>query len=88
MVSLEIFIDLILPATLVQGDRPASNRNEYHMYLLGKGGKGGRYVRLITLPPTCADNLKILEASNPWNPPSLSRPVERFSNLYKLFLIS
>jgi hypothetical protein len=56
------------------------------MYLLGSGDKGGRYVGLITLPPSCVDSPKILEVSNPWNPSSLSRPVEGFSNLYKLFL--
>jgi hypothetical protein len=30
----------------------ASNRNEYQKYFLG--GKGGRCVRLTTLPPSCA----------------------------------
>jgi len=30
----------------------ASNRNEYREYFLG--GKGGRCVRLTTLPPSCA----------------------------------
>jgi hypothetical protein len=35
----------------------ASNRNEYQEYLLG--GKGGRYVRLTTLPPSYADCLEI-----------------------------
>jgi hypothetical protein len=33
------------------GVDPASNRNEYQEYFLG--GKGGRYVMLITLPPSC-----------------------------------
>jgi hypothetical protein len=57
------------------------------MYLLGTGGKGVRCVGLITLLPSCAYRLKILEASSLWNPPSLFRPVEGFSNFYKLFLI-
>jgi hypothetical protein len=34
----------------------ASDRNEYQEYFLGV--KGGRCVRLITLPPSCADFLK------------------------------
>ena len=35
------------------GVNSASNRNEYHEHFLGR--KGGRYVRLTTLPPSCAD---------------------------------
>jgi len=46
----------------------ASNRNEYQEHF--RGGKGGRYVRLTTLPPSCAvvmksGNLKFLEPSGP-----------------------
>jgi len=46
----------------------ASNRNEYQEYFLG--GKGGRCVRLTTLPPSCAvvmksGNLNFLEPSGP-----------------------
>ena len=46
----------------------ASNRNEYQVYFLG--GKGGRCVRLTTLPPSCAvvmksGNLNFLETSGP-----------------------
>jgi len=37
----------------------ASNRNEYQEYFLG--GKGGRCVRLTTLPPSCADCHEIWE---------------------------
>jgi len=37
----------------------ASNRNEYQGYFLG--GKGGRCVGLTTLPPSCAECLKISE---------------------------
>ena len=43
MVSLEFFIDIILPA----------------LYFLR--GKGGRYVGLTALPPSCADCLEIWE---------------------------
>jgi hypothetical protein len=39
------------------------------------GGKGGRCVRLTTLPPSCADCLEILGASTSWNRKDLSRPV-------------
>ena len=44
----------------------ASNRNEYQEYFLG--GKGGRCIRLTTLPPSCAvvtksGNLNFLEPS-------------------------
>ena len=46
----------------------ASNRNEYQVY--SPGGKGGRCVRLTTLPPSCAvvmkcGNLNFLEPSGP-----------------------
>ena len=45
-----------------------SNRDEYQEYFLG--GKGGRCVRLATLPPSCAvvmksGNLNFLEPSGP-----------------------
>ena len=53
----------------------ASTRNEYQESSLG--GEGGRYVGLTTLPPSCADWLKILEASTSQNARSLFRPVER-----------
>jgi hypothetical protein len=43
----------------------ASNRNEYQGYLLG--GKGGRCIRLTTLPPSCADCLEIWEPQPPGN---------------------
>jgi hypothetical protein len=35
MVSLEFFIDLILPASLWPGVDSASNRNEYQEYFVG-----------------------------------------------------
>ena len=46
----------------------SSNRNEYREYFLG--GKGGRCVRLTTLPPPCAvvtksGNRNFLEPSGP-----------------------
>ena len=60
MVSLEFFINIILPAALwPMGVDSASNRNEYQEYFLG--GKGGRCLRLTTLPPSCAVCLEIWE---------------------------
>jgi hypothetical protein len=41
----------------------ASNRNDYQEYFLGS--KGGRCVGLTTLPPSCADCLKIWEPQPP-----------------------
>jgi hypothetical protein len=41
----------------------ACNRNEYHVYFLG--GKGGQYVGLITLPPSCADCHEIWQSHTP-----------------------
>ena len=46
----------------------STNRNEYQEHFLG--GKGGRCVRLKTLPPSCAvvtksGNLNFLESSGP-----------------------
>jgi hypothetical protein len=43
------------------------------LYFLG--GKGGRYVGLPTLPPSCADCLEILGASAYCSPNGLPRPV-------------
>jgi hypothetical protein len=50
------------------GVESASNRNEYQEHFLG--GKGGRCVRLTTLPPSCAavtksGNHNFLEPSGP-----------------------
>ena len=46
--------------------------NEYQEYFLG--GEGDRCVRLTTLPPSCADCLKIWEPQPPgalWISPGL-----------------
>ena len=65
MVSLEFFIDIILPAAYGPGVDSASNRNKYQEYFLG--GKGGRCVGLTTLPPSGADCLEIWEPQPPGN---------------------
>jgi hypothetical protein len=59
MVSLELSIDIFLPAALWSWGDSASNRNEYQKYFLG--GKGGRCLGLTTLPPSFADCLEIWE---------------------------
>ena len=59
MVSLEFFIDIILPIALWPCGDSASNRNEYQEYFLW--GKDDRCVGLATLPPSYADCLEIWE---------------------------
>jgi len=63
MVSLEFFIDIILPTALWPWDYSASNKNEYQEYFLG--GKGGRCIWLTTFPPSCANCLEIWEPQPP-----------------------
>jgi len=65
MVSLELFMDIILPAAIWPWGCSASNRNEYQQYFLGS--KGGRCVGLTTLPPSFADYLEIWEPQPPEN---------------------
>jgi len=64
---LEFFIDIILPAELWPGVDTASNRNKYQNTSGGGGGggKGGRWVGLTTLGPSCADCLEIWEPQVP-----------------------
>jgi hypothetical protein len=40
MVSLEFFIHIILPAALIVGVGPVSNRNDYQEYFLGVKAAG------------------------------------------------
>ena len=69
LVSLEFFIN-VKSFLSHYGPRvdSASNRNEYQEHFLR--GKGGRCLRLTTLPPSCAvvmrsGNLNLLEPSGP-----------------------
>ena len=69
LVSLEYFIDIkSFPSRYGPGVDSASNRNEYQEHFLGC--KGGRCIRLTTLPPSCAvvmksGNLNFLKPSEP-----------------------
>ena len=59
MVSLEFFIDIILPTLgLTQPLTEMSTRNI-------SWGKGGRCVGLTTLPPSCVDCLEVWEPHPP-----------------------
>ena len=68
-VSLEFFIDIkSFRSHYGSGVDSASNRNEYQEYFVGS--KGGRCVRLINLPLSCAVVMKsgylnFLETSGP-----------------------
>jgi hypothetical protein len=53
---------------------------------ISTGGKGGRCVGLTTLLPSCANCLKILEASTSWSPKGLYR--DGFTNKCSAFVRS
>jgi hypothetical protein len=73
MVSLKIFIDIIFPAALWLWG-PLSLRSWVSLDF-----KGGRRIRLTTLPPSCTDCLEIFGASTSWTPKGLSRDNFTFS---------
>jgi len=62
MVSKEFYSDIILPVALWPWVDSASNRNEYQVYFLGKGG---RCLMLTTLPTLCAVEHEIWEHKIP-----------------------
>jgi hypothetical protein len=64
--SLELSIDIFLPATNGPEVGSDSNRNKYQEYLLRC--KGDRCVGLTTLPPSCANFLEIWEPQSPGTP--------------------
>jgi hypothetical protein len=86
MVSLVLFIDIILPATLWPGDPVdlASNRSEYQEYFLGD--KGSWCVGLRILPLSCASCLKICEPQHPGTLGACNRLVQGV--LYLCFTIT
>jgi len=51
------------------------------------GGTGGRCLGLTTLPPSCADFLKVLGAPTSWPPKGLSRPVMGLLCLYQIMCL-
>jgi hypothetical protein len=71
VLSLEFFIDVILPTENGPGVDSASSTNEYQEYILG--GEGGQCVGLTSFPTSCADCLEILGASNFCSPNGLSK---------------
>jgi len=63
MGSLEFFVDIILPATMALGSSQPLNRKEYQEYFMGH--KAGQCLRLIILPPSCANCLEFWERQPP-----------------------
>ena len=82
ILSLGFFINIILPAVLW----PCGWLSFWQKWV-GRWCKGGRCVRLTTLPPSYADCLEILGASTFWSPKNLSRPVQGLLYLLQLLFV-
>ena len=77
MGQLEFFIDLPFRPHCDPGVDSASNKNEYHGYILV--GKGGRCVGPTNLSPSCADCLQI------WEPQPAGAPQGTVQGCTKVF---
>jgi hypothetical protein len=76
MVSLEFFIDIVLPTALWLWGSTQPLTEMSTIVISWGGGKGGRCVGLTTLSPSCAECLEIWEPQPPgtlWSCPFLYR---------------
>jgi len=84
MVSLDLFIDIILPTG--PGVNSISNRNKYQEYFLK--GKGSRCIGLTTLPPSCAEHLEVTEPQPPGTLWACNRPEQGLLYLLPLATVN
>jgi hypothetical protein len=80
-IQVTVFITLHTESTnFVLNGMKVKSRNKYQQYSLEV--KGGRCIRLSTLPPSIDECLEILGASTSWKTKDLARPVQRHFNRY------